>query len=452
MFKGCCIAGCKNQGEFPLSKIQGTVKIKKELINTIPREWKICKNDFDNMLKQMECCIEHCDKMACPLEVSPSKLSQVNLKNDCCHHQLCTFHATKYSDIITPTPIKREVQTTDVQLPQQKKQAEDEDTITESNQHNSDTDTSTETRDDGDNNPTTGEEKNEKIKNEKSITVPAEPNQSTFMETEKNNNYGKETSLRREGGEEQKTEASKIYPQESKEENKTLVEGSIVNDENKIKEDIVGASCEDIKNSEKPQINLEAHEEEEVNKEEHQCCIDNCNAIVENEIPILQPLHVYVCQNHLDEIIKLWRVSLLQHQIVLNDECLELLKKGTGENIYNPLYNYTNPMQNDVKCALCCGFYKKEETYNCSFCPFTFCVECYKRLCLTLGTPQQFISNKARWKCFVCSCCEPAAMNRNVFIKKQLELLIPIIEARISDGCVIGKSADELKEFVDSIK
>ena len=118
----------------------------------------------------------------------------------------------------------------------------------------------------------------------------------------------------------------------------------------------------------------------------------------------------------------------------------------------NPLYHYKeNSNNNDVKCALCCGLHKQKDSYNCCFCPFTFCVECYKHLCLTSGTPQQFISNKAKWKCFVCSCSENEKKERNVFIKEQLEKMIPFIEGKIKEGCVIGKSEEELSEFVETM-
>ena len=136
----------------------------------------------------------------------------------------------------------------------------------------------------------------------------------------------------------------------------------------------------------------------------------------------------------------------------MNQECLNLIHSNVDENDKtNPFNNYKNPVQNDVKCALCCGLYSTDESYNCAFCPFTFCIECYKHLCLTVGTPQQFISNKAHWKCFVCAKCERDKMERDIFIKQHLEKLLEILKNKINDGYIVGTSTEELKEFLNSI-
>ncbi|ELP94235.1 hypothetical protein EIN_186620 [Entamoeba invadens IP1] len=415
----CCIAGCTNDAEFPLRKIQGTVNIKKELINTLPREWKICKPDFIRLLKTMECCIDLCDKTPTFYEMPESKLNLVSLKSECSHHQLCLFHANKYCEQFNQQPNSRPPVA--AQPPVEKRLADDEDTVTESNQqNNSDTDTSTETREEVIPQPTTAPFTTipsvavhvpEPIKEEK----PAEPKK---VEPKKRG------LIIEDGSDEVQLTKKKVEPTKEHAPQRHM--------------------DEEIRKNEKTEQKVE-----EQIKEEHHCCVDNCNSLVQHEIPILQPLHVYVCQGHLSDIVKLWRISLMSHQIVLNEECLQLVR--VIDNQMNPFWKYENPGQNDVKCALCCGYYNKEETYNCSFCPFTFCVECYKHLCLTLGTPQQFISNKARWKCFVCSCCEQDKMERNNFIKQQLKTLLSVVDVRLKDGCVIGKSQEELKEFVDSL-
>ncbi|KAL7715403.1 PHD-type domain-containing protein [Entamoeba marina] len=517
MSKPCCIAGCQNQGDIPLSKIQGVVKVKKELINTVPKDWKLCRKDFEGLLQKMDCCIEFCNKKASSYELPQSKLNLVTLKSDASHKQLCIDHAKKFCDAFNETnaPVKRQIHPpTSTDLPPSKKQA-DEDTVTESN-HQSDTETSTETREDGQNGDQTNTVK--EVSNDNPKTDLNSKMDETTNETQNLVKTEKVDQIKTEKVEQIKTEMQEEPKEEPKKSSQEIIkENDIkveVKNENELKKEVKESSNENVameednpqikKEEETPTIEkqeskpLESKEEQEnknsmveesteqkkvddnqvveskekqmeteetkevgseeklntddSKKEEHHCCINDCQNVAEKQIPILQPLQVHVCSDHLQEVNTLWKLSLLRHEVVLNEECLDLIKQSVNGNEKHPLFNYECKSQNDVHCALCCGFHGQKESYNCSFCPFTFCVECYKHLCLTLGTPQQFISNKARWKCFVCSCCEKDTMGRDKFIKDLLEELLEKIAIKLEEGCVIGTSVDELKEFVKELK
>ena len=125
-----------------MMKIEGKIKIKKDLVGTIPRDWKLCKEDFSHIVKSMRCCVEGCPDCASLYEISPARKTMVKTKPDCAHSQLCVLHAQKYSELADKKPIKREpVAPTEKMMPPTKKQADDEDTVTETNDDNSDTST-----------------------------------------------------------------------------------------------------------------------------------------------------------------------------------------------------------------------------------------------------------------------------------------------------------------------
>ena len=491
----CCLQGCPNKGIIPLNRIEGQIKIRKDLVGTYPREWKLCKDDFEKLVKTIRCCISNCSQTATQFEVTPSRRAGLVFREDCPHYQLCIHHAQKYSELADSQPIKREPEMPDAQMPPNKKQADD-DSATECNDAmNSDTSTEVheENQENGQNN-TNGEGVKEEmimemnnnenvnvVKNEMNVENNNNNNNSNLNGVEKNDknekiekNVNEKNEMKEENNvietkEErdaiemerikemlQTKEINQVTPTphqevkqnemeiEKKGENEK--EGNEVNEMKEEKKE--NNEMKETKEIKDLKESIETKMKEEVVEEKH-CCISNCNAEVSGEVPIIQPLHFHICSQHLNKIIKLWKISLLQKQVVLDQECLDLIKENVGEN--NPLYQYTNPTSNDVKCALCCGLYSTEETYNCSFCPFTFCVECFKHLCLTLGCPQQFISNKARWKCFVCSRCEENQMQRNVFVKEQLMSLLEILKKKLDEGCLIGTSEDELKEFIESV-
>ncbi|KAL7716006.1 PHD-type domain-containing protein [Entamoeba marina] len=489
MSKPCCVVGCQNQGDIPLSKIQGVVKVKKELINTVPKDWKLCRNDFEGLLKKMDCCIEFCNKKASSFELPQSKLNLVTLKSDASHRQLCVEHSKKYYDNSNEVtaPVKRQIHPpTSSDLPPSKKQA-DEDTVTESN-HQSDTETSTETREDGQNgdqtntvkeasndNPktdlnskmdeTTNEtqnvvktEKVEQIKTEmqeepkkssqeiiKENDIKVEVKNENELKKEVKESSNENVAMEEDNPQIKKEEIPRIEKQESKPESKEQEnKNSMVEESTEQKKVVVNQVVEPKEKQMETEETKEVGSEEKLNtddskKEEHHCCVNDCQNVVEKQIPILQPLQVHVCSEHLQEVNTLWKLSLLRHEVVLNEECLDLIKQSVNGNEKHPLFNYECKSQNDKVTIVL-------------FVHLLFCVECYKHLCLTLGTPQQFISNKARWKCFVCSCCEKDTMGRDKFIKDLLEELLEKIAIKLEEGCVIGTSVDELKEFVKELK
>ena len=406
-----------------MSRIQGEVLIKKELINTIPKEWTICKNDFEQILKKMSCCIEGCEEQASEYELPLALYNQASIKATCSHHQVCLVHATKYNCV---HGTKRASSPSVAALPPEKKKAEDEDTVTESNQQHNDTDTDT------DEVP----EQEGQMKEEVPAVAPTKEDELHEPIS------AVPTEAKEEIKEENKTENTKeVTPEAAQNAVSPAVE---VEPKERLEEEQKELDLE-VPETEAPPADNNAEPE----KEEGHCYVSECASKQCVNVPILSPIKVFVCNEHLEKIIGNWRLALLQHQVVLNDECLAMVKEAVGDNQMHPLYNYVNPTQNDSKCALCCGLSTSNELYPCHFCPFTFCDECYKRLCLTLGTPQQFLSNKNGWKCFACSNSDH--VDRDVFIKQQLEILLHVIDARLKDGCVIGKSADEQKEFVDSI-
>ena len=485
----CCLQGCVKQGTIPLSRIEGIIKIRKDLVGTYPRDWKLCTDDFERLVKTIRCCVDGCTQQATPFEVTPSRKSQVKIRSDCPHYQLCLLHANKFSELVDKQPIKRQPEIpVEHVMPPMKKQA-DYDSATESNEVVN-SDTSTEVHDEENipmefvkeepiqqNQPKEIPPKGNEIveskvnvkeeipvKKETEIQETKEQRDAKEIERLKEMLQSKEINQISQGN--QMTQINQITtivpPTQPKETTETVeqktqptqtetteVKENKENNPIEIKEKRESKEINEIKNEMKEGNEMKM--KEEIVEERH-CCISNCDAEVSGEVPIIQPLHFHICSNHLNKIIKLWKVSLLQKQVVLDEECQTLIKENVGDNQNNPLYQYTNPSSNDVKCALCCGFYSTEETYNCSFCPFTFCVECFKHLCLTLGCPQQFISNKAKWKCFVCSRCEENQMQRNVFIKEQLISLLEILKKKLDEGCLIGTNEDELREFIESVK
>ncbi|KAL7721965.1 THAP-type domain-containing protein [Entamoeba marina] len=144
-----------------------------------------------------------------------------------------------------------------------------------------------------------------------------------------------------------------------------------------------------------------------------QCYVHDCSLKKEKQ-HFFQFTPTPLCQIHAKQYLQMFRRSILQQQIAIQQEIINTFP--TDPN--HPLSNYSI-LQHDLVCSLC--FQKQPYLFPCTKCSSVYCSDCYKHINKTMESRNDFV-------CLNCS----NNYSRDKVIKEQLDSMLPIIEKNLS--------------------